>query len=115
MSNSKKAAANNNKRVAEPKIRHGAIKFYDIRKGYGFITDDETGEEVFVHFSGLNNPKTYYGLNPGDQVSFVTSKDRNNKVQAVAVTCADGVDTEAEEESEAVEESEEVEATEDAE
>jgi len=31
----------------------GTVKFYDIKKGYGFIVNDKTQEEVFVHSTGL--------------------------------------------------------------
>ncbi len=31
----------------------GKVKFFNESKGYGFITDDESGQEYFVHVSGL--------------------------------------------------------------
>ena len=31
----------------------GKVKFFNGSKGFGFITDDETGKEYFVHASGL--------------------------------------------------------------
>ncbi|MCD4730790.1 MAG: cold shock domain-containing protein [Bacteroidales bacterium] len=31
----------------------GKVKFFNGSKGFGFITDDETGKEYFVHSSGL--------------------------------------------------------------
>ncbi len=31
----------------------GKVKFFNESKGYGFITDDETGKDVFVHATGL--------------------------------------------------------------
>ena len=34
-------------------MKTGIVKFFNESKGYGFITDNETGEEHFVHVSGL--------------------------------------------------------------
>ena len=31
----------------------GTVKWFNAAKGYGFITNDETGEDVVVHFSGI--------------------------------------------------------------
>lgn len=43
----------------------GTIKFFNKKKGYGFIVDDASSKEVFVHFTGLvdqvdNNDKVVY-------------------------------------------------------
>jgi CspA family cold shock protein len=46
----------------------GIIKFYKSTNGYGFIIDDQTKEEVFVHFSGLIDPKSQ--LKKGDAVNY---------------------------------------------
>ncbi|MGD2034296.1 MAG: cold shock domain-containing protein [Bacteroidales bacterium] len=34
-------------------MKEGKVKFFNESKGYGFIKDNETGEEHFVHVSGL--------------------------------------------------------------
>lgn len=34
-------------------MKTGTVKFFNVSKGYGFIKDDSSGEEVFVHATGL--------------------------------------------------------------
>jgi CspA family cold shock protein len=34
-------------------MKNGTVKFFNESKGYGFIVDDETQKEIFVHVSGL--------------------------------------------------------------
>ncbi len=34
-------------------MKEGKVKFFNESKGYGFIKDNETGEEHFVHVTGL--------------------------------------------------------------
>ena len=43
----------------------GKVKFFNESKGFGFIVDDETGKEHFVHISGLIDE-----INENDEVSF---------------------------------------------
>lgn len=46
----------------------GTVKWFNNQKGYGFISDSE-GNDVFVHFSGLNMDG-YKTLNEGEEVEF---------------------------------------------
>lgn len=46
----------------------GTVKWFNNQKGYGFISD-EAGNDVFVHFSGLNMDG-YKSLNEGEEVTF---------------------------------------------
>ena len=53
----------------------GTVKFYNESKNYGFITDKESGKDVFVHSSG-----TLDRIVTGDEVSFNVEKgDRGLK------------------------------------
>ncbi len=46
----------------------GIVKWFDERKGYGFIEQEE-GPDVFVHHSGIN-ATGFKSLNDGDSVTF---------------------------------------------
>jgi cold shock protein len=62
------------------KTMKGNVKWYNTRKGYGFI-QCEDGKEVFVHRSAL---PTDLSLNDGDAVQFdVESSDRGPQARNV--------------------------------
>lgn len=45
----------------------GKVKFFHDRKGYGFITPDEGGDDVFVH---MNDVSSDSDLREGERVSY---------------------------------------------
>lgn len=61
----------------------GTVKWFDSQKGFGFITNEQSGKDIFVHFSGIasNGFKT---LEEEQQVSFDTTQGPRGE-QAVNV------------------------------
>ena len=64
----------------------GTVKWFNAQKGYGFITNENTGEDVFVHFSGIAG-EGYKSLEEGQNVTFDITEG-NRGLQAVNVTVA---------------------------
>lgn len=64
----------------------GTVKWFNESKGYGFIANDEGGDDIFVHFSSIiaDGFKT---LSEGQRVTFDVEKDprNNNKLRAANV------------------------------
>ncbi|HSV88077.1 MAG TPA: cold shock domain-containing protein [Bacteroidales bacterium] len=52
----------------------GIVKFFNEKKGYGFIIDDKTKKDVFVHHSGLLDP-----INDNDKVTFDLAEDEKGQ------------------------------------
>lgn len=61
-------------------MKTGTVKFFNESKGYGFITDDVTKEDFFVHVTGLNGGQ----IQQNDRVEFETQEGRKG-VNAVNV------------------------------
>jgi cold shock protein len=49
----------------------GTVKFFNDAKGFGFIIDDETKKEYFVHVSGIIDE-----IKEGDEVEFELAEGR---------------------------------------
>ena len=67
-------------------MNNGTVKWFNAEKGYGFIANDEGGDDIFVHFSAIQT-EGYKTLKEGQKVSFDTEPDPKNseKLRAVNV------------------------------
>lgn len=66
----------------------GIIKFFNSEKGFGFIKDDKTGKDVFVHFSKIITTDDAQGFpQKGQKVTFDSETDSkdDSKLRAVRV------------------------------
>jgi CspA family cold shock protein len=64
-------------------IVEGTIKFYNADRGFGFVTPDAGGEDIFFHVSGIASRGP--DLEPGERVNYRTSPGRG-RLKAVEVT-----------------------------
>ena len=65
-------------------MNNGTVKWFNQEKGYGFISNDETGEDVFVHYSAISGDG-FKSLNEGQKVTYDVEADTKNKSRFRAV------------------------------
>ena len=59
----------------------GKLKWFNAKKGYGFITDDETKKDIFLHVSALEDSKLR--VLKEEQRIVYDIKEEKNKLQAI--------------------------------
>jgi CspA family cold shock protein len=62
----------------EQMAQSGTVKFFNEEKGFGFITPDDGGKDVFVHISAVQS-SGLPGLQDGQKVRFDTEPDKRGK------------------------------------
>jgi CspA family cold shock protein len=56
----------------------GTVKWFNADKGFGFIANDNGGDDVFVHFSSIVSDSGYKSLQEGQSVTFDVETDPKN-------------------------------------
>ena len=56
-------------------MAQGTVKWFNEDKGYGFISPDEGGEDLFVHYSGIEGGG-FKSLEEGAKVSYEATQGR---------------------------------------
>ena len=56
-------------------MAQGTVKWFSVEKGYGFISPDEGGEDVFVHHTGVTG-EGFKTLDEGARVDFEATQGR---------------------------------------
>jgi len=67
-------------------MNKGTVKWFNAQKGFGFITNSENGEDIFVHFSGIATDG-FKSLEENQNVTFDITKGARG-LQAVNVVLA---------------------------
>lgn len=69
-------------------MQTGVVKWFNVTKGYGFITPDEGAKDVFVHITALAE-KGIQTLTEGQKVSFEVKPAQNGKEAAQNIELLD--------------------------
>ena len=77
----------NDRKVIGSKVT-GTVKWFNVKRGFGFFTPDGTRKDIFVHYSSIvrNNPRKYLrSLGDGERVEFDVVEGRKG-VMAINLT-----------------------------
>lgn len=65
-------------------MNNGTVKWFNSEKGFGFLSNDNGGDDVFVHFSSIQT-NGFKSLDEGQKVTFDTEQDPKDKRKLRAI------------------------------
>lgn len=74
---------------APAEVSFGTVKWFDVKKGFGFITPEAGGPDVFVHQSEVHSPG-FRSLADGEEVEFKLVTQDDGRFRAADVTGPEG-------------------------
>lgn len=69
-------------------MTRGTVKWFSSEKGYGFITPDDGGRDVFCHYTGISGTG-YRSLQEGAQVEFEVTETPKGPTATSVLTIKD--------------------------
>mmetsp|Transcript_8450 Transcript_8450/g.10686 ORF Transcript_8450/g.10686 Transcript_8450/m.10686 type:complete len:144 (-) Transcript_8450:216-647(-) len=70
-------------------VLKGSVKWFDTKKGFGFIVPDDGSPDVFVHQTSIH-AEGFRSLDEGEVVEFEISEDNSGRRSATGVTGPEG-------------------------
>jgi CspA family cold shock protein len=67
-------------------VAKGTVKWFNADKGFGFITPDEGGNDLFVHHSEIRT-EGYASLDEGQKVEFTVGQGKKGPCATGVVPC----------------------------
>jgi CspA family cold shock protein len=65
-------------------MAQGTVKWFSEEKGYGFISPDDGGEDLFVHYTGVRGTG-FRSLKEGQKVTYDLTYGREGRTRATNV------------------------------
>ncbi len=67
-------------------MNNGTVKWFNAQKGFGFITNENGGDDVFVHYSAISS-NGFKSLEEGQAVTFDIQRDPKSRKLSAANVC----------------------------
>lgn len=80
-------------------MQTSTVKWFDAKKGYGFIDHPDDGEDVFVHYSNIQSEDDFKTLQSGQRVRFEMDEGPKGLHAPEVVALSEETETQADETS----------------